>query len=288
MCRFAAYLGHPIALDELLFRPEHSIVDQSLDPSEGPVNGDGFGVGWYVPEMDEEPALYRNVSPVWADENMQHIAPRVRTSLCFAHVRGASPGMPVQETNCHPFVQGRLLFMHNGHIKGHKDIVRRLREQLSDEVYTNIRGTTDSEHMFAVVQDELGDDVQDPSADQLAEATRTAIRRIERLKREEGVDHRATRANVAVTDGRSMVAMRYASEDEDDPPNLYLSRAGRLACENGTAHVEDPGGEGAVLVSSDPMVDQDDGLDLLPENHLLVVDGERNYRVEPVNATAVA
>lgn len=285
MCRFAAYLGHPIALDELLYRPDHSIIDQSTNPKEGPLNGDGFGVGWYAPEMGPKPALYRNVSPAWADKNMKHIAPRVRTPLFFAHVRGASPGMEVQETNCHPFVRGRLLFMHNGHIKGHEKILRPLRRELPDEIYFGIDGTTDSEHLFAVIQDELGDDAQDPGPEDLARATRDAIQRVEALKDEQGAEHQPTRANVALTDGRSLVALRYARGGEKPAASLYLSRAGRFVCENGSTRVHDPAGDGAVLVSSDPMLDQDNGLDPIPENHLVVVGPDRDYRIEPVPAS---
>lgn len=284
MCRFAAYLGHPIALDTLLYRSEHSIVDQSMQPKEGPLNGDGFGVGWYVPEMGPTPALYRNVAPAWADENMKHIAPRVRTNLFFAHVRGASPGMPVQETNCHPFVQDRLLFMHNGHIKGHDEILRPLRRTLPDRVYFNIRGTTDSEHLFAVVQDELGPDAKDPGARELADALKSAIHRVEALKDTHGVGQEPTRANVALTDGRCLVAMRYAARDDKKASSLYLYRAGRFACENGHTRMVDPDRGEAFLVSSDPMLDEDEGVDPIPENHLVIVSPDEKTRIEPVSA----
>jgi predicted glutamine amidotransferase len=286
MCRFAAYLGHPIRLDEMLFAPEHSIVDQSLEPGEGPVNGDGFGVGWYAQDLDEAPARYRNTTPAWADENMRHIAPRVETNLFLAHVRGASPGMAVQETNCHPFVRGRLLFMHNGHVVGHDEIVRSLRARLSDHAYDAIQGTTDSEHLFALIQDELGEAVEDPSADQLAAATATAIERVEALKEEHEVEE-PTRANLALSDGRSLVALRYASPRADDPPNLWVTSGDRFETDTGgRQRVVDPNGDGAYLVSSDPMLEEDTGTELLPANHLLVVNGDRTARLEDVTTTA--
>lgn len=282
MCRFAAYLGHPVTLDDLLFRPEHSIVDQSMDPDEGPLNGDGFGVGWYVPEMDEAPAVYRNIAPAWADENMKSIAPRVRTPLFFAHVRGASEGMEVQRSNCHPFTSGPLMFMHNGHVGGHDEIVRALRDELSDEIYNSIRGTTDSEHVFALVRDEL-DDPHEATAGDLARAVRAAIRRVEQLKAEHGVTGEPTRANVALTDGESLVALRYATPADEDPATLFVRRAGRFYRKNGSTGVEDPQGEASVLVSSDPMLDDDTGRTLVPENHLLVVDADGHLATEKVH-----
>ena len=49
MCRWMAYSGDPVLAEELLFRPAHSIIDQSLHAQLGEytTNGDGFGIGWY-------------------------------------------------------------------------------------------------------------------------------------------------------------------------------------------------------------------------------------------------
>ena len=45
MCRLLAYLGEPIPLEELIFKPEHSLVVQSYQPKElefALLNADGF------------------------------------------------------------------------------------------------------------------------------------------------------------------------------------------------------------------------------------------------------
>jgi hypothetical protein len=49
MCRWLAYSGSPIRLEELLVKRDRSLIDQSLHARQGatPTNGDGFGVGWY-------------------------------------------------------------------------------------------------------------------------------------------------------------------------------------------------------------------------------------------------
>src|SRR5215216_1828041 len=54
MCRWLAYSGSPILLEELLYKPEHSLIDQSLHSRLGveTTNGDGFGVGWYGPDTE--------------------------------------------------------------------------------------------------------------------------------------------------------------------------------------------------------------------------------------------
>ena len=49
MCRWLAYHGPSIWLEDILFKAEHSLIDQSLSSQskETATNGDGFGVGWY-------------------------------------------------------------------------------------------------------------------------------------------------------------------------------------------------------------------------------------------------
>ena len=63
MCRWLAYSGNEIFLDEILFKPEHSLIEQSRSSrsSTTPTNADGYGVGWYG-ERDR-PGLYRSVRP---------------------------------------------------------------------------------------------------------------------------------------------------------------------------------------------------------------------------------
>ena len=67
MCRLLAYKGPPVILDDLLYEPEHSIIKQSYDAREmeEPLNGDGFGVGWYAPRLSKNPAVFTSVRPAW-------------------------------------------------------------------------------------------------------------------------------------------------------------------------------------------------------------------------------
>src|SRR4030081_2292456 len=98
MCRWLAYSGSPILLDDLLYKPSHSLIDQSRHAQLGKhtTNGDGFGVAW----SEERPsaAVIRVVGPAWANRNLRELASHIRTPMFLAHVR-ASTGTPVQETN---------------------------------------------------------------------------------------------------------------------------------------------------------------------------------------------
>ena len=81
MCRWNAYFGQPLLLQELLFRTRHGLIDQSLHSRMGAetTNGDGFGLGWYG--GGEGPGLYRSVSPAWSDENLREIAAHVESPM---------------------------------------------------------------------------------------------------------------------------------------------------------------------------------------------------------------
>src|SRR5688500_11962632 len=158
MCRFLAYIGKPVLADDLLYRPQHSLIErQSLGAQEMsiPINGDGFGISWYDFSLDDEPCQFRSVHPAWSDQNLRYLARKVRTNMLFAHVRAATPGSLVEEVNCHPFVNGKLTWMHNGMVQGFKKMRRALLRELKDEAYDAIQGSTDSEHLFGLFLNNL-------------------------------------------------------------------------------------------------------------------------------------
>ena len=147
MCRWLAYSGSPILIENLLYKPQHSLIDQSLHSQLGAetTNGDGFGIGWYG--AGETPGLFHSVEPAWNDRNLRELAAHVESPLVFAHIR-ASSGSPVQQTNCHPFRHGRWLWMHNGVIRDFHEVKRDLVLAVDPSLYGEIEGSTDSEVFF--------------------------------------------------------------------------------------------------------------------------------------------
>ena len=202
MCRWMAYSGDPILAEELLFRPVHSLIDQSLHSRMGATttNGDGFGIGWYG--TGETPAVFKSVDPAWNDRNLREIAAQVETPLLFAHVR-ASTGTPVQRSNCHPFRHGRWLWMHNGSIAGFHDLKRDLLMAVDPSLFPDIEGSTDSETLFFLA---LTCGLTDDPVDAVARA----VGLVEATARKHGVEH-PVQMTVATTDGESIWAFRYSS-----------------------------------------------------------------------------
>ena len=100
MCRWMAWFGQPVLIDEVLFKTQHGIVnDQSLHACMGaePTNGDGFGLGWYG--SGEGPALYHSVAPPWGDANLRELAGHIESPLFLAHVRGCSSTTAISPTS---------------------------------------------------------------------------------------------------------------------------------------------------------------------------------------------
>jgi predicted glutamine amidotransferase len=203
MCRWLAYSGSPVLLDELIYKPKHSLIDQSLHSRLGAetTNGDGFGVGWYG-EADT-PGVFHSVEPAWNDRNLRELSGHVRSGLVFAHIRAAT-ATPVQLTNCHPFRHGKWLWMHNGVIYDFHRVKRDLVLAVDPELYPEILGSTDSEVFFYLALT-LGLEEDPPKAVQ------DAVGFIEDTGRRHGVEH-PIQMTVATTDGESIWAFRYSSE----------------------------------------------------------------------------
>ena len=147
MCRWMAYKGVSIYLEDWLLNSDHSLIEQSrsADLTKYTVNGDGFGIGWYGNKP--EPGLFKSVRPAWNNSNLQSLAAHVASPLFLAHIRAAT-GTPIQETNSHPFQYNNWLLVHNGLIKNFKLLKKALMETIDEKYFQQILGSTDSEIIF--------------------------------------------------------------------------------------------------------------------------------------------
>ncbi len=203
MCRWLAYSGTPIPLEELLVKRDRSLIDQSLHSRLGATttNGDGFGVGWY--DARGLPRLYRSTHPAWNDRNLRELAAGVSSPLFLAHIR-ASTGTAIQEANTHPFRHEQWLWMHNGLIREFPRLKRELVLAVDDSLYPSIEGTTDSETFFYLALT-FGLE-RDP-----VDAVERAVGFIESVGHRHGVEH-PIQMTVGTSDGTSIWAFRYSSE----------------------------------------------------------------------------
>jgi predicted glutamine amidotransferase len=205
VCRWLAYSGAPILIEDLLYKPTNSLVVQSLHSQLGAetTNGDGFGVGWYSDQPN--PGVFRSTEPAWNDRNLHELSSQIRSRRVLAHIR-ASTGSPVQQTNCHPFRHENWLMMHNGYIGGLHDVRRDLILAIDPALFSEIEGTTDTELLFHLA---LTHGLQDDPPAAMARA----VGLVEEIGHRRGVQY-PIQMTVATTDGDTTWAFRYSSKGQ--------------------------------------------------------------------------
>ncbi|MFY0619281.1 class II glutamine amidotransferase [Shimia sp.] len=258
MCRWAAYIGAPCYLEDVVTRPDHSLIQQSIQATEckTQTNGDGVGLAWYGGKS--EPGLYRDTHPAWSDPNLRSITAQVKSGLFLAHVR-ASTGTATSRNNCHPFAVGNWSFMHNGQVGGFETFRRRADMLIPDDLYQERKGATDSEVLFLLgLTEGLNDNPK--------EAMQIAVGILERMSRDRGTTPHM-RLGAAFSDGEALYAVRYASDER--APTVY-HRA------SDTRH-------GRAVVS-EPLVEAEDGWEEIPPNSFCRFQQDGSYEIEPFNA----
>jgi predicted glutamine amidotransferase len=269
MCRWMAWSGQPVLMEELLFKTQHGLIDQSLHSRMGAetTNGDGFGVGWYG--AGEGPAMYHSVAPAWGDTNLRELAAHIETPLFLAHVRATS-GTAVQQTNCHPFRHGRWLFVHNGVVAGFHQMRRELMLAVDPDLFADFHGSTDSEVIFRLALT-FGLE-EDP-----IEAVERAIGFVEETARKHGIEN-TVQASMGLSDGVRLWAFRYSTEGHSR--TLFASTDAHSLRQ---LHPENPRlqrlrDEDRVVVS-EPLAELPGAWEEIPEASVLIVQpGEDEVR----------
>jgi len=263
MCRWLAYSGSPVLLEDLLYKPQNSLVVQGQHSHLGATttNGDGFGVGWYG--AYDTPGLFRSTDPVWNDRNLRELSAHAQAARVFAHIR-ASTGSAVQQTNCHPFRHDRWLWMHNGALVGFRQMKRDLAMEVDADLFADIEGSTDSEmFFFLALTFGLRDD---PPA-----GVARAVALVEDVGRRHGIDF-PVQMTVATTDGDTTWAFRYSSEGRSRSlfQSTDVSTLRHQYPDNPVLHELS---DDTRLVVSEPLGDLQGAWHEVPESSYVVVHG---------------
>ncbi|MGL4883574.1 MAG: ergothioneine biosynthesis protein EgtC [Waterburya sp.] len=239
MCRLLGYLGSTIQLDRILIKPKHSLMVQGYQPLEmtsGLLNADGFGIGWYHPQQQQPPYIYKNVLPIWNDANLPQLGRYIESKCLVGYVRSATSNLSVDLINCQPFSHQNLLFIHNGFIDNFRQtLYRPIRNDLNNFAYQRIEGTTDSEHIFALIVNEL----EANHNLTLKQALKNTILHLIKLAQPDKISFSA---NIVLSNGQELVASRYSNRQAS--PTLYYIKNNLLY-------------SNAVIIASEPMFEGD-------------------------------
>lgn len=266
------------------FSPSQSFDSRLRLDQRRPMNGDGFGVGYYPededPELGDGPCVFSAITPAWNNLNLARLADKTKSSLVFAHVRASTAGV-LAETNCHPFDYYSLMFMHNGHVSGFNKIRRKLAEHMKDEYLNRIQGGTDSEWAFSLFLDcldKLGYDPSSPSGTIPSEILRKALLQMlaylkDWTKEMNPVDAEPSLLNCAVTDGSSIVVSRYVTSSTEEAASLHFSSGTRFfEYEPGQYRMERRDrGQNIIMIASEPLTFERTDWIAIPTNTVLTI-----------------
>jgi predicted glutamine amidotransferase len=216
MCRVLAYLGEPIPLDALLYKPDSSLVRQSYAPRMlRMLNLAGFGLAAWDPTSHDPgaPFVYKVPSLPIFDSNLRRLAEKLYVSCLIAHVRGVPPNDQhhVGHQNLHPFRYDgfRIALAHNGDLAHFASMKFDLLSYIRPEIARRIEGTTDSEWIYALLCSQLADPRRTASVNELREAVEKTLRIIRAVRAKNDI-HVSSSVNLFITDGESLVATRFA------------------------------------------------------------------------------
>lgn len=274
MCRVLAYLGEPVLVDDLLFQPDSSLVRQSYDPQMlGMLNLAGFGMSVWDQSSHEPtiPYSYKATSLPIFDANLKGLALKLRASCLLAHVRGVDyhAGVTISPQNLHPFrFDGfRLAMAHNGDLHRFNEMRFLLADHMKPEIARLIRGTTDSEYIYALLLSQFDDPTGDLDGEQIADGVGKMLKVLRRVRDDCGIKTMSP-VNLFIADGSTLAGVRftfdYGCYDQANADRLgtvslrYLSLwytlGTRFGLHDGEWKMVDGGRKvDSVLVASEPL-----------------------------------
>ncbi|PJK27944.1 class II glutamine amidotransferase [Minwuia thermotolerans] len=270
MCRlYALRANEPTRVECGLVRSQNNLMRQSQGDAEGLAHGHGWGVAEYP---DGVPMLERQTWAAFHGEHFAKKAARVYAHTVIAHVRRATVGSPRIE-NTHPFVFGRYIFAHNGTLPNFEAIRPRLLEHVDPLHHDEIRGDTDSEHVFHYL---LTRWAHGPQTD-LLETVREGVERIVRWCAELAPG-KPVGLNIVLGDGERMVGTRL------NRTLWYLERDGLVRCDIcGQTHVHHKPRSDyrSAEVASEP-VTPEEAWRQVPNGTVYAVDPDYKLHFEPL------
>jgi len=305
MCRILIYHGRqPITMADLITKPTHSIIRQSYASLEridhSPLNGDGFGIGWYTtgdlcvqvsqPNCEEQtPCVFLSVTPAWNNLNLIRLAEKIKSPLFFGHVRAASPGILTSETNCHPFLYGQYMWMHNGVIAEFRLIKRRLMSLLDDDLFLHVQGTTDSEAIFMLFLSKLKKihpgnlrtEKVDPYV--LKHTMEETIQTLITWNQELNIVC-PSHMNFAISDGKSVIATRYTHPRTAAAVSLYFASGTQFAIgkDNDYEMLQTDRRQMCHIIASEPLSKNVKDWIPVPRDHLVMVTKDSSLLMFPI------
>ncbi|WED42035.1 class II glutamine amidotransferase [Legionella cardiaca] len=216
MCRILSYLGKPILVEELLYKPDNSFIKQSYHPKymSHLLNLAGFGIAAWdnTSHNPSFPHLYKTPQLPFYDENLKNLASKISPHCLLAHLRGVSyhDKQIISNQNVHPFVfsHSNVALAHNGSLSNFALMRYDLLEYVTADYRKDITGTTDSEWIYAVFLSQLAKPVGNYETEEIAKALIETLKILQRVRAKRNIKINSP-VNLFITNGEFIAATRF-------------------------------------------------------------------------------
>jgi glutamine amidotransferase len=295
MCRALLYLGQPVLLDHLLFQPDSALIRQSYMPKMlHMLNLAGFGMrAWSGgSHAAAKPFSYGVTTLPVFDRNLKNLAEKVETDCLLAHVRGVAyhTGVDISLQNVHPFQFENvpLALAHNGDLARVNDMKPLLAAHVKPTYLSQIRGTTDSEWIYALLVSQFEGDIELTrrfESNEIAEAVRKTLKILREVRAQLGIATSSS-VNLFIATGHQIVAVRYCFDfgcyATSDPTRVHEANLSYLSLWYTVGHqyglhagewsMRGGSSANAVIIASEPLTRDTTSWVEVPEYGMLIAD----------------
>lgn len=301
MCRMLGYVGEPVLLDDLIVKPDNSLIHQTTNAQMlAMLNLAGFGFAAWDDAMAEPhlPLAFHSTQIAILDSNLRVLARKLRVRALVAHLRGVPHDghAVINQQSLHPFSMPNspLVLAHNGDLADFAAMRFALVEHLKPGIAQQIMAPSDSAWLHALVLSQVENPAGPFTSDEIFRAVVDALAIVRRVRAALGIN-RSSSVNLIVGDGRNLVATRFTYDFGrfDMPPfqggieylSQWYTQGDRYAFTDGEWKMT--GGNGAsTLVASEPLTRDISTWVEVPEYSALLIDspGDRpRRRIVPID-----
>jgi glutamine amidotransferase len=210
MCRVLSYLGNPMLVEDLLYKPDNSFIKQTYHPIYMHLlNLAGFGlVAWDTYSYHSEtPFIYKTDRLPFYDENLRNLTKKITPSCLLTHIRGVpyTEKRIVSNQNVHPFLfpGETIAFAHNGALFNFDELKYDLLDYIKPHIKIHIQGTTDSEWLYAIFLSQL-----EETDGKVIDAIIKTLKIIKKLREKHNLRINSP-MNIFLSNGKFIIATRF-------------------------------------------------------------------------------
>lgn len=287
MCRVLSYLGFPIVLEELLYKTDNSFIKQSYHPKymSHLLNLAGFGfVAWDTKSYDSKLAyIYKTSHLPFYDENLRNLSHKIVPHCLLTHLRGVAYNekQVVSQQNVHPFIFDgtNIALAHNGYLFNFDKMKYELLNYINTDLAKQIKGTTDSEWIYALFLSQFSRLSQNYNTDDVANAIVETLKILLSVRKKLNIAINSP-VNLFITNGEFIAATRFVFDygwetgHKADPHfsyhSLWYTYGERYGFYEDVYKMKQTQNKSSIIISSEPLTEDTSTWIEVPEYTLLV------------------